>query len=57
MKNVNYIGTLDTMSIIKMERKISRDLAIEANVYSLPTHKVHKSKKTYTRKIKHKNFY
>ena len=57
MKNISHIGTLDKISIIKMERKISRDLAIESNVYSLPVHKVHKSEKTYTRKFKHKKSY
>lgn len=57
MNNISHIGTLDKLSILKMERKISRDLAIETNTYSLPTHKVHKSKKTYTRKVKHKKLY
>jgi hypothetical protein len=57
MKGINHIGTLDTLSILKMERKISRDLAIENNTYSIPSHKVHASKKTYTRKTKHKKPY
>lgn len=40
--------------ILNMERKISRDIEIETNM-RINHKRVHKSKKVYTRKIKHKN--
>lgn len=41
--------------IIKMNRKVSRDESlIDGNGWTA-THKVHRSKKTYSRKEKHKN--
>jgi hypothetical protein len=45
--------TISKELIMKMERKASRE--IEISLGFVPTHKVHKSKKTYTRKDKHKN--
>jgi hypothetical protein len=39
--------------ILKMDRKASRDFELENNLRA-SHHKVHKSKKTYTRKPKHK---
>ena len=40
---------------IKANRKGSRDAEIENSTGFNGTHKVHKSKKNYTRKEKHKN--
>lgn len=40
--------------ILKMDRKASRDIELENNL-RMSHHKVHRSKKTYTRKKKHKN--
>ena len=40
--------------ILKMDRKASRDIELENNL-RMAHHKVHKSKKNYTRKKKHKN--
>jgi hypothetical protein len=39
--------------ILKMERKIRREIELENNLRPRPC--VHKSKKTYTRKRKHKS--
>lgn len=43
------------MDIIKMNRKVSRDAALCDSSGWTATNKVHRSKKTYTRKHKHKN--
>lgn len=40
--------------ILKMDRKALRDIELENNL-RMSHHKVHVSKKTYTRKIKHKS--
>jgi hypothetical protein len=40
--------------IIKMNRKVSRDESLVDGNGWTATHKVHKSKKTYSRKEKHK---
>jgi hypothetical protein len=40
---------------IKANRKGSRDAEIEDSTGFIGTHKVHKSQKNYSRKIKHKN--
>lgn len=40
--------------ILKMDRKASRDIELENNL-RMNHHKVHRSKKAYTRKKKHKN--
>lgn len=46
MKNGDYI---------KANRKGSRDAALEVSTGFVTVHKVHKSAKNYSRKIKHKN--
>jgi hypothetical protein len=43
--------------IIKMNRKVSRDESLVDSNGWTATHKVHMSKKTYSRKEKHKNFW
>lgn len=43
---------INKMQILKMERAARRKSEIELGF--IPTHKVHKSDKTYTRKAKHK---
>jgi hypothetical protein len=44
------------MDYIKANRKGSRAAALENSTGFTSIHKVHKSKKQYTRKIKHKKF-
>jgi len=51
------IGTITKEQVRKMNRKTSRDMELEAKVGWTATHKVHKSKKTYSRKDKHKSKY
>ena len=47
--------TITKNDILKMEKAASRKAEIEAGLYGAFTkNKVHKSKKTYTRKDKHK---
>ena len=41
----------------KANSKAHRDALISENLYSVPTHKVHKNKKAYSRKGKHKKDY
>jgi hypothetical protein len=40
--------------IRKMDKAAHRKVLIEAGIYNLPKHKVHKGDKDYTRKVKHK---
>ena len=40
--------------IILMDRKIRREIEIEMGMNS-PSHRIHRSKKTYTRKSKHRH--
>lgn len=42
---------------IKANRKGSREAELEYNTGFIAVHKVHKSKKNYTRKLKHKSNY
>ena len=49
------IGTITKEQIRKNDKKISRELELENQTGWTATHKVHKSKKNYTRKNKHKN--
>lgn len=42
---------------MKSSRKASRELELENSIGWTSMHKVHKSKKTYTRKPKHKKDY
>jgi len=48
------IGRISKKEIILSRKKLSRDLELEINVGWVSTHKVHKSKKNYSRKLKHK---
>lgn len=48
-KNIKNIDT------IKANRKGSRDAELENSIGWKSIHKIHPSKKTYSRKIKHKN--
>ena len=43
--------------IRKMEATANRKALVEEGLYSIPTHKVHKSKKAYSRKGKNKKDY
>lgn len=52
-----HIGTIDKEQLRKGERKASREIELEDKGGWTATHKVHKSKKTYTRKDKHKSKY
>jgi len=46
-------GTISRDQILKMEARARREADIENNL-NFNRHRVHKSKKTYTRKNKHK---
>ena len=50
------IGTMTQAQIITSERRISREIELEADPHKgfKATHKVHKSDKTYNRKSKHR---
>lgn len=56
MANKIKVGTLSTENILKMEAKIRRDEEIQ-NGMRINHHRVFKSKKTYSRKDKHKMAY
>lgn len=43
-------------AIRKAEKKVSREMELENNRAALVATKVHKSKKTYSRKQKYKNY-
>ncbi len=49
------IGKLTKKQILKFNRKASREKELENSNGWTSTHKVHKSKKYYTRKLKHKD--
>ena len=52
MKKIEPIS-IKKSDLIKGERATRRQLDLEDGLYSFPAHKVHKNKKTYTRKEKH----
>ena len=52
---INIKISKDTLRNI--EKTAHRKAIVEAGIYAIPTHKVHKSVKTYSRKTKHKNNY
>ena len=54
MKNKNKF-TIGKDQLFKMEKDARREAEIEIGF--IPTHKVHKSEKVYSRKIKHKGNY
>jgi len=47
------IGKITKEQLRKVDRKISREIELEGLTGWVSKHKVHKSKKNYTRKIKH----
>lgn len=49
--------TISKETIIKMNGGAHRQALIDLGMYSIPTHKVCKNKKKYTRKNKYKNEY
>jgi hypothetical protein len=53
MKNTSI--HIDKGKLYKIESGAHRQALIDLGMYSIPTHKVHKNKKAYTRKTKHKN--
>lgn len=58
MKNAKiHIGKVTKEQLLKASRKTSRELELENSIGWTSMHKVHKSKKTYTRKSKHKKDY
>jgi hypothetical protein len=58
MKNGKiYIGKVTKEQLLKASKKASRELELENSIGWVSNHKVHKSKKTYTRKSKHKKGY
>lgn len=50
-----HIGTFTKEDNLKSMRKASRELEIENSTGWISKHKIHRSAKDYTRKIKHKN--
>jgi hypothetical protein len=48
------IGKITQEQILTQNKKISREIELENSIGWTATHKVHTSKKTYTRKPKHK---
>ena len=54
-KQQNIKIVLSLMDSIKANRRGSREAELENETGFKSTHKIHKSKRTYTRKMKHKN--
>lgn len=54
MKN-QKIGKVTKAQILKNHKKISREIELEQQDGWTAKNKIHKSKKAYTRKTKHKN--
>jgi len=46
--------TLSKEDKIKIDKAAHREALIQVGLYSVPVHKVHKNKKKYNRKTKHK---
>jgi len=53
MKKMEKIH-IDAETLRKIDKAAHRKALIEAGMYNRPAHKVHKSVKDYTRKVKHK---
>ena len=49
-----HIGKIRMQDVLSSYRKASREIELEINGGWTAKHKVHKSKKNYTRKAKHK---
>jgi hypothetical protein len=56
MKKMEKI-VISVETLRKIEKTAHRVALIEAGLYAIPTHKVFKSDKSYTRKPKHKKAY
>ena len=56
MKKMEKI-VISVETLRKIEKTAHRAALIEAGLYAIPTHKVFKSDKSYTRKPKHKKAY
>jgi hypothetical protein len=52
---VIHIGTFTKEDSLKASRKASREIELQNSTGWVSKHKVHKSAKDYTRKMKHKN--
>lgn len=52
-----HIGKITTEDMLSSYRKASREIELELNGGWTAKHKVHKSVKNYTRKVKHKNLF
>lgn len=50
-----HIGTFTKLDSLKASKKASREIELENSTGWIAKHKVHKSTKDYTRKLKHKN--
>jgi len=51
-----HLGTFTKLDSLKASKKASREIELQNSTGWTSKHKVHKSLKNYTRKIKHKNF-
>jgi hypothetical protein len=50
-----HIGTFTKSDDMKVSRKVAREAELQNATGWISKHKVHKSAKDYTRKLKHKN--
>ena len=55
MEKTYHCGTITTEQIIKIERNARREEDLTDSIGWVAVHNVHKSKKTYSRKHKHKD--
>jgi hypothetical protein len=52
---VIHIGTFTKLDSLKASKKASREIELQNATGWIAKHKIHKSAKDYTRKLKHKN--
>ena len=50
-----HIGTFTKLDSLKASKKASREIELQNATGWIAKHKIHKSTKDYTRKLKHKN--
>jgi hypothetical protein len=50
-----YLGTFTKIDSLNASKKASREMELQNSIGWSSTHKVHKSVKDYTRKVKHKS--
>lgn len=56
MKNgIIHIGTFTKLDSLKASKKAAREIELQNSTGWVAKHKVHKSIKDYSRKLKHKN--